>query len=356
MWQGGKMKKPGIPVDEDARIAILEESGIIYSPAEERFDRITRLAKRIFDVPIAVVSLVTANTQWFKSCQGLTVSETTREVSFCGHAILGEDTFIIPDTHKDKNFSDNPLVVNEPHIRFYAGHPVRLNSVKLGTLCIIDQRPRRFQADDFDTLKSLALWVENELKLSLYTASQKELMERMGTLKRKVLIDTVTGCWNQRGLDKLLYNELERSHRENKPVSMLLVDVEAVVQSQKSISGQTQDNIIKEVAQSIRGAIRSHDIVGKLGGYQFLIFLSNCEKDMCEVLTQRILRNIAIKRFKTEDETIQLAARIGMTSNQSTDIWSPTLLWDTAKNALEIALNMDASNTSHFLVPEISNA
>ena len=119
---------------------------VLDTSPEERFDRLTRVAKRMFDVPIALVSLVDADRQWFKSCVGLSAAETSRDISFCGHAILGEDTFVISDARADERFADNPLVVGEPKIQFYAGCPLRaLDGWKLGTLCIIDRTPRSME-------------------------------------------------------------------------------------------------------------------------------------------------------------------------------------------------------------------
>ena len=115
------MKAPETPADEAKRLATLRALGVLDTAAEERFDRLTRMAKRLFRVPIALVSLVDENRQWFKSCMGLATNETSRDISFCGHAILGDDIFIIPDTLADARFADNPLVVGEPYIRFYAG-------------------------------------------------------------------------------------------------------------------------------------------------------------------------------------------------------------------------------------------
>ncbi|MDO9199841.1 MAG: GAF domain-containing protein, partial [Hydrogenophaga sp.] len=133
------MKPPDRPIDEKLRLQTLQSLHILNTHAEERFDRLTRMAKRIFGVPIALVSLVDANRQWFKSCIGLDASETPRDISFCGHAILGSEVFVIPDTAADPRFSDNPLVTGYPHIRFYAGCPlVAANGQKLGTLCVID--------------------------------------------------------------------------------------------------------------------------------------------------------------------------------------------------------------------------
>jgi len=348
------MKTPAPANDEDERLKILDDLRIVYSPSEERFDRVTRLAKRIFNVPIVAISLITSNTQWFKSSQGLTVCETTREVSFCGHAILGEDTFIIPDTTKDDDFSDNPLVIDEPFIRFYAGHPIHFNSTKLGTICIIDTRPRRFTLGDIDTLKSLALWVENELKLSLYKDSQQELVKQVGVLTRKSLVDTVTGCWNQRGMDTLLEKELSRAHRKKHPVSLLIVDVENTSKiSGKKLSYKLEDFVLKEVAQRLRRDVRSHDIVGKLSGGQFMVFLSDIELEVTKNLIKRILRNLAINPLKFENDYVTIKANIGCTTNEDTNIWSSTLIEDTAKKALTQARSKNIVNSYHILKPSI---
>lgn len=348
------MKEPALAFDEDERLQILDDLRIVYSPSEERFDRITRLAKRIFDVPIVAISLITSNTQWFKSSQGLTVCETSREVSFCGHAILEKDTFIVPDASKDENFSDNPLVVEEPYIRFYAGHPIHFNSTKMGTLCIIDTRPRRFKTEDFDTLKSLALWVENELKLSLYKDSQQELVKQVDVLKRKSLIDPVTGCWNQRGMDILLEKELSRAHRKNYPVSLLIVDVNNTLKvNGKKLSYKVGDIINKEVAQRLRREVRNHDIVGKLSDSQFMIFLSDIEVEKTVSLTKRILRDLAVNPLKFKKDYLTVKALIGCATNEGTEIWSSTLLEATAKNALTQAESERAANHYKVLKPRI---
>ncbi|WP_308219618.1 GAF domain-containing protein [Shewanella xiamenensis] len=151
------MEVPKIPDDEQVRLNQLRALAILDTSPEERFDRVTRMAKRLFGVPIALVSLVDENRQWFKSCMGLDVLETERTISFCGHAILNNGALVINDATQDKRFSDNPLVINEPHIRFYAGYPLRtLSGQGLGTLCIIDLIPREFSDEDIAMLANLA--------------------------------------------------------------------------------------------------------------------------------------------------------------------------------------------------------
>lgn len=159
------MISPENPDNETERLAALELTGLLDSEPEDRFDRITRLARKVFSVDIALVSLVTSDLQWFKSRQGLDVCSTGRDISFCGHAILGDEVFVIPDTTRDVRFADNPLVTGAPHIRFYAGAPLKTkDGFRIGTLCIIDPSPRVFDASDCNTLRDLADMVEREIQ------------------------------------------------------------------------------------------------------------------------------------------------------------------------------------------------
>ncbi len=160
------MIAPPVPTDEIERIAALCRLHILDTPPEERFDRITRTAQRLFGVPIALVSLVDRERQWFKSRRGLDAIETPRQISFCGHAILADGPFIINDTLGDERFADNPLVTGELGLRFYAGMPLHeQGGWRVGTLCLLGKTARDFTPADIDALADLAQWAETELNL-----------------------------------------------------------------------------------------------------------------------------------------------------------------------------------------------
>ncbi|MFL6656899.1 MAG: PAS domain S-box protein [Massilia sp.] len=164
------MQEPLEPEDEIDRMAALCRLQVLDTPPEERYDRITRTAQRLFAMPIALVSLVDTNRQWFKSHAGLSASETPRNISFCGHAILDDKPFIIHDTHADARFADNPLVTGAPFVRFYAGIPIHGNGGwRIGTLCLIDHVAREFGPDEIRGLQDLARWAETELNLITLT-------------------------------------------------------------------------------------------------------------------------------------------------------------------------------------------
>ena len=158
------MKEPDYPPDEAERLDALLALKLLDTPGEDRYDRITRLAQRLFKVPIALISLIDAERQWFKSRQGLNATETPRRISFCGHAILQDGIFMVPDTLDDPRFADNPLVTDAPGIRFYAGAPLStLEGFRIGTLCLIDTAPRELSAEDQQSLRDLADLVQSEL-------------------------------------------------------------------------------------------------------------------------------------------------------------------------------------------------
>ncbi len=159
------MHTPAIPSSEVERIATLRALLILDTAPESRFDVITAYAAAQFNVPIVLVSLVDTNRQWFKSCVGLDVSETPREVSFCGHAILQEGIFEIPDASRDPRFADNPLVTGDPLIRFYAGCPLVMdNHQPVGTLCLIGRSPKRLDDWERGHLLILSKMVAAELQ------------------------------------------------------------------------------------------------------------------------------------------------------------------------------------------------
>jgi len=172
-----------IPANEVQRLADLHALRILDTPPEERFDRIVRLAARVFDVPIAYIALVDAERQWFKAKCGLKTDSTGRDISFCGHAIVSDGPLIIPDSHLDVRFHDNPLVVNPPHVRFYAGHPLRGPTGQgVGTLCLASPVPRDMSRAELAVFAELASLAEHELNMVELIEAQRELIETKDAL------------------------------------------------------------------------------------------------------------------------------------------------------------------------------
>lgn len=160
------MLEPLIPENEVQRLQALRSLALLDTEAEDEYDRITNIAKYAFKVPICLVSLIDDSRQWFKSCQGISVLQTPRSISFCGHAIQHKKVFIIPNAPMDSRFADNPLVTGDPHIRFYAGYPLSAPSGELmGTLCIISDEARTLEKHEIKVLEDLGTLVEEQFMI-----------------------------------------------------------------------------------------------------------------------------------------------------------------------------------------------
>ena len=160
-----EVMRPLIPQDEAERLIEFRLSAAVESDPEERFDKISRMAQRVFKVPFAGISFVEDERQWFKSKVGLPIPDSARDMSFCGHAITSDQVLVVEDAALDPRFAQNPIVLEDPHIRFYAGQPVKgPGGHNVGTLCIMDKVPREFSEEDLSTLSDLGEMVEKEFK------------------------------------------------------------------------------------------------------------------------------------------------------------------------------------------------
>jgi len=158
--------KAPIPANEPERLQALHDSAILDTTSERSFDQLTELAAGICGTPVAFLSFIDSNRQWFKSKLGLSLPETSRDVAFCAHTILGRDLLVIPDVTADQRFADNPLVTSEPHIRFYAGAPlITSEGHALGTLCVLDYVPRQLTDQQRDALKILSAQAAARIEL-----------------------------------------------------------------------------------------------------------------------------------------------------------------------------------------------
>lgn len=280
------MKTPDTPANEKERLKTLRSTDILDTDPEERFDRLTRMAKRVFGVSIALVSLVDENRQWFKSKAGLDACETGRDISFCGHAILGNDIFIIEDALEDERFADNPLVTGEPKIRFYAGAPLRyLDGSKLGTLCIIDQEPRTMVEDDCTMLRDLAEMAEGELSaIQLAT------------------IDDLTKISNRRGFISLAQNSINLCARQETPVSMVFLDLDKFKPINDQFGHAEGDHALITFADLMRKSFRDSDVFARIGGDEFVVLLTNTEQEHAVEI---------VARFRGQVDTYNLQAKRG---------------------------------------------
>ena len=290
------MTAPPIPEDERSRLHALRELNILDTPPEERFDRLTRLARRLFNVPIALVSLVDEDRQWFKSNAGLEITETPRVNSFCAHAINQNDVFTVRDTLEDNRFQDNPLVKGDPRIRFYAGCPLHVpNGKRLGTFCVIDREPRTLTGDETEMLRDLAALAEQEL-VAAHLATMDEL----------------TLLSNRRGFMAMARHALNLCRRLNRSAALLYFDLNRFKQINDQYGHAEGDRALQVFADVLKRTFRESDIAGRLGGDEFVVFVTGTGKDQTETLLDRLEREIG-ECNTTQQRGYDLSYSVGVT-------------------------------------------
>jgi len=253
------MKCAPLPPLEDARLETLRRLDVLDTGPEVRFDRVTALTRDVLKVPIALVSLVDHDRQWFKSRQGLEATETPRDVAFCAHAILRPEPLVVPDAREDPRFFDNPLVTGPPHIRFYAGCPLLVRGYPVGTLCAIDLEPRLLSQSDLKMLCSLASIVSDELERG-----------------DGAWVDATTGLLNERGFLEHADGALRRASRRGQRVSLLRLEVSA------SAAGLDVVELLPRLGAIVEATLAEADVVARLAGGSFaLLFVG----DGCESMT-----------------------------------------------------------------------
>jgi diguanylate cyclase (GGDEF)-like protein len=273
------MRQAPIPPDDELRVKSLQRMQLLSTPAELDFDRITRTAAEYFDVPIALVSLVDKDRQWFKSRHGLDIPETAREISFCGHTVNGNSAFVIPDARRDERFADNPLVTGQPHMSFYAGFPVKNSEgFRIGTLCIMDRKPRQFSADDSRRLEDFARWLEIVIENRQLGETQSQLMAELNQARRESMICPMTQAWNRRGFSGLMAREISRSKRDGRPLALAIIDIDHFKRINDSYGHPAGDSALVTFARILREQIRAYDVFARLGGEEFAVIMPGLQR------------------------------------------------------------------------------
>lgn len=281
------MSLAAIPQNEAERLQALKRYQLLDTAPEDAFEQMTRLARNLFNVPIALISIVDKDRQWFKSASGISASETCRKHAFCAHAILQDDTFVVNDALEDDRFRENPLVTSDPYIRFYAGAQlVTHEGFPLGTLCIIDQKPRMFFDEDLSLLRSLADLVTNEIELRSATGNQ---LEEKCFLNR----DEITGAYNRRAFKKLLRSECARSRRHKESMSLAILALDAPAKAIRDTDANAEQALIKYVHSILKSQLRSVDIVARISNSKFAIIFPSSARPKAEIALRRTLKTLS---------------------------------------------------------------
>lgn len=272
------MKSPSLPVNEAERLAALRDSGLIEADLRPTCDRITRLAKRLFSVPMAMVNLVGEHTVLVKSADGTSAATQPRNISFCGHTILSSSALVVPDTLKDERFADNPLVTDDTPVRFYAGYPLSLaNGVVVGALCLMDDQPRQFSAQDIASLHDLAALAEVEF-----------------AAVNSAITDELTGLYNRRGFHHLATWGINSARRRAEPLTLAWLDLDRFKQINDRYGHADGDAALVAMADLLKATFREADVLARYGGDEFAILFTNSDEKGAWIAMQFLTEQAAV--------------------------------------------------------------
>ncbi len=292
---------PG-PVDEERRLAALRALNILDTGSEERFDRITRLAQRLFGTSMASVNLIDSDRHWFKSVQGLDGKEGARDTSFCSQVILDTETMVIEDARLDSRFADYPGVTGDPNVRFYAGHPVSApGGEPLGTLCVFDDKPHASGDFDAEALQELAAMVEAEIaSLSL------------------AIGDELTGLSNRRGFEMLGERLLSAARRLELPVTAVYADLDNMKPVNDEHGHDAGDRALIEIGVLLERSLRGSDLIARLGGDEFCALLVGAASEQAQAALDRVERALDERNAATA-EPFALSLSLGLAESPAGD-------------------------------------
>lgn len=283
---------------EEARLQAVDRYDILDTPREEAFDRIVRLTRRVFDMPVAMVSVIDAHRQWFKACEGFAACEASRSDTFCNLTIRGSGPLMVPDTLLDPRFERNPFVLADPSLRAYAGAPLTTpEGHNVGTLCAIDYRPRSFTASDAEMLVDLARIAMGELEL-----------------RRAAETDTLTGVLSRRAFRERGDREMALARRHGHDLGCVCIDLDHFKSINDRFGHPAGDAVLTGAADCIRSMLRQTDLFGRLGGEEFAVLLPHADQARAMDVAQRIRAAIARHGHQIAGKRLTVTASLGVAS------------------------------------------
>ncbi|RUR30413.1 sensor domain-containing diguanylate cyclase [Vreelandella andesensis] len=303
---------------EELRIAELAEYEILDTPNEAAFDELVEVASIICEAPIAVINFIDRDRQWFKAIKGLPIRETPLDVSICAHAILQSGLFIIPDTTLDERFSSNPLVIGDPHLRFYAGALLENESgYPLGTLCVLDYQPRELTDKQRFALQALANQVMAHMELMLSHRYQKQLILELEATReemaRLAATDMLTGLLNRRAFEQRLHEALALVKRGAPTAALVMVDLDHFKRINDAFGHPVGDDVLKRFTTLCLAVFRETDVIARWGGEEFMLLMPNTSVEKAQQAAKRLLNKLANTSMAAEPTTpIYVTVSIGI--------------------------------------------
>jgi diguanylate cyclase (GGDEF)-like protein len=309
------------------------------SSLAERLDIVTRLTRRLFRVPVALLSLMNEGKLRLFAGQGVPSSLIGTEVAFDAATVHNDGPLVVPDTLGDTRFLDHPWVTGRLQVRFYAGTLVLAPDGNVaGVLSVCDRSPNALAEGDLILLRDLARLVESELKLVALGRAQAALVEQSEALRRRSLVDTRTQLWNRHAMFELLDREFHRARREHEAVGVILGEIDRFDSIVQEHGQPTGDSVLVEVTNRIRGVVRRSDTVARFGPDEFLVFLGRCDLENAATLAERMRHRIRKTPIAAGTKQISVTMTFGVAASDESADWTPDTLVRRADEALAEAV------------------
>lgn len=306
------MLAPKTPANELIRQQVLDNQELLDTPADPYLDVLVKVVGEMFEVKTVLISLLDHDRQWFKARLGLTVPEAPRSLSFCGHAILQDDVFIVEDTHKDQRFVDNPAVTGPPFLRFYAGQPLfAQDGHAIGTLCLLHPQAKQLNSKQKQRLKDMATLAEGYLKLRHVSEQTVQLRAALSREQRKTMLDTLTQVWNRAGLEHFLPREQTRAEERGMNLGLLFCDLDYFKRVNDAHGHDAGDKVLWESARRIAAAVRPQDVVTRSGGEEFVVLTQVHDEQELRLIGERIRTALARTPIDAGDAQLELTISVG---------------------------------------------
>ncbi|MDX1563505.1 MAG: sensor domain-containing diguanylate cyclase, partial [Gammaproteobacteria bacterium] len=317
------------------KLAQLPESTFFCTPIEERFERITRLARRALNVPVAAITFLTEEKQWFKSVAGWAVTELPNANSFCPITLTAGRLTVIEDTHDDPRVCQHPLAQSGPHFRFYAGIPITdENEIPCGTFCVFDQKPRRLSELERDTLTDLAMLAQREIASEQLRSIHSSLTAKLGVARREAMMDPLTRLWNRRGAAVLIKAALDEIEKQTSSIAIAILDLDNFKRINDTYGHQIGDEVLRKTALRLIHNVRSNDNVCRLGGDEFLLLMKNTDASTAADTAERVRRGVTEKPVPTRQGPIGVSTSVGYAVHDGRETLTVDQLIDRADKAL----------------------
>ncbi|HLH11059.1 MAG TPA: sensor domain-containing diguanylate cyclase [Methylovirgula sp.] len=284
------------PVQEDERLSALDRYDILDTPPEEAFDRITNMTRKIFRMPMAAINFIDGHRHWLKSKQGLTIKEGKRRDAICNVAIEQDEPLVIEDTKEDARLCSNPYVLDDPHLRFYAGAPLLTrDGHKVGVLCVMDTKPHKFGPEQTAILADLAKAVMTELDLRLLAST-----------------DPLTGALSRRAFK----DEAERAKllavRHGHALSCMIFDLDHFKDINDRYGHSVGDFVLRGAVEACRASLRKSDVLGRIGGEEFAVILPHTAAAPATRVAEKARRAIAKVSVARPEGRVKVSASFGV--------------------------------------------